>query len=138
MCVGGYCPDHVHVKHEAAKRYEASRPNAAKRGYGPKWRKARDEFIAQNPLCIDPDALHLGILEPTYQVDHKIPHKGDPKLFWNRRNWQPLCQRCGAHKSAVEAGGRAYSETKQVQLMGGSIGDDGRIVGPPRTRNVPR
>ncbi len=27
-------------------------------------------------------------------VDHKIPHKGDQKLFWDRDNWQPLCKAC--------------------------------------------
>lgn len=131
MCVGGYCPAHLHLKDAAAKRYEASRPNAAQRLYGPKWKRARVEFIAENPLCCDPDQLHVGRLEPTYQVDHIKAHKGDPKLFWNRRNWQPLCQTCGAHKSAVEAGGRAYSEAKQLQSMGGGIGDDGRIQSVP-------
>lgn len=25
-------------------------------------------------------------------VDHIKPHRGDQKLFWDRRNWQPLCE----------------------------------------------
>lgn len=25
-------------------------------------------------------------------VDHIIPHRGDQKLFWDRGNWQPLCE----------------------------------------------
>ena len=25
-------------------------------------------------------------------VDHIIPHRGDQKLFWDRSNWQPLCE----------------------------------------------
>ena len=23
-------------------------------------------------------------------VDHIIPHRGDMKLFWDRKNWQPM------------------------------------------------
>ena len=25
-------------------------------------------------------------------VDHKIPHKGDQRLFWDPANWQSLCK----------------------------------------------
>ena len=25
-------------------------------------------------------------------VDHIKPHRGDKKLFWDRGNWQPLCE----------------------------------------------
>ena len=25
-------------------------------------------------------------------VDHIKPHRGDHKLFWDRSNWQPLCE----------------------------------------------
>lgn len=25
-------------------------------------------------------------------VDHIVPHRGDQKLFWDRGNWQPLCE----------------------------------------------
>ena len=28
----------------------------------------------------------------TTVVDHIIPHRGDQKLFWDRSNWQPLCE----------------------------------------------
>lgn len=24
-------------------------------------------------------------------IDHITPHKGDQKLFWDRKNWQVLC-----------------------------------------------
>jgi 5-methylcytosine-specific restriction endonuclease McrA len=27
-------------------------------------------------------------------VDHIIPHKGDKALFWDEKNWQPLCKYC--------------------------------------------
>lgn len=36
------------------------------------------------------------------QVDHVVPHRGDPVLFWDvLNNWQSLCARCGARKSAA-------------------------------------
>ena len=27
-------------------------------------------------------------------LDHIVPHKGDMKVFWDRANWQGLCDRC--------------------------------------------
>ena len=33
----------------------------------------------------------IGVQTPACVVDHIIPHRGDSKLFWNRRNWQSLC-----------------------------------------------
>jgi len=33
-------------------------------------------------------------------VDHIIPHKGDMDLFWNKANWQSLCERHHNIKSA--------------------------------------
>lgn len=37
--------------------------------------------------------MHLasGVEVAATVVDHKIPHRGDSKLFWDRSNWQPLC-----------------------------------------------
>ena len=34
-------------------------------------------------------------------VDHIMPHKGNMALFWNRANWQPLCNHC--HSQAKQA-----------------------------------
>ncbi|HEX9813297.1 MAG TPA: hypothetical protein VGA88_14575 [Burkholderiales bacterium] len=31
---------------------------------------------------------------PARNVDHKIPHNGDPVLFWDESNWQGLCDNC--------------------------------------------
>ncbi|WP_233882799.1 HNH endonuclease [Brevibacillus laterosporus] len=35
-------------------------------------------------------------------VDHIVPHKGDKTLFWDRKNWQPLCEQCHNRKTARE------------------------------------
>ena len=35
-------------------------------------------------------------------VDHIVPHRGDPKLFWDTDNWQALCKQCHDHKTMTE------------------------------------
>jgi len=65
---------------------------AAQRGYGSRWRKARETYLRRNPLCVY--CQKEGRIEVATVVDHKIPHKGDQKLFWDRDNWQPLCKAC--------------------------------------------
>lgn len=42
---------------------------------------------------------------PATVVDHKTPHKGDPVLFWDEANWQPLCAPHHNQKTASEDGG---------------------------------
>lgn len=86
---------------------------AAQRGYGSRWRKARETYLRRNPLCAY--CQKEGRIEAATVVDHKIPHKGDQKLFWNRDNWQPLCKPChdsvkrreehGSHLPAIGADG---------------------------------
>ena len=37
-------------------------------------------------------------------VDHKVAHKGDMKLFWDRANWQPMCRSCNSRKAVQQEG----------------------------------
>jgi len=39
-------------------------------------------------------------------VDHITPHKGDNDLFWDRANWQSLCESCHNRKTAADDMGR--------------------------------
>jgi 5-methylcytosine-specific restriction protein A len=40
---------------------------------------------------------------PTQVVDHITPHNGDPVLFNDPDNWQPLCSEChDTHKRIIE------------------------------------
>jgi 5-methylcytosine-specific restriction endonuclease McrA len=57
-----------------------------------RWRKARAWYLYQHPLC----ALceRVGKDTPATVVDHIKPHCGDPALFWDASNWQPLCASC--------------------------------------------
>lgn len=77
--------------------------SARKRGYTWQWEKARAAFLAEHPLCRrcgDASVVTLARI-----VDHITPHGGDPGLFWDRSNWQPLCKRCHDVKTATEDGG---------------------------------
>jgi 5-methylcytosine-specific restriction enzyme A len=108
-----YCADHAAAQDAAAaaqtRDYDRARGTATQRGYGAQWRKRRDLFLDLYPLCgMRPDGRapvlsHChddGRLTPAYQVDHVVPHRGDPALFWDEQgNWQALCQDCGIRKT---------------------------------------
>ena len=76
-------------------RFDQKRPSARARGYTREWDTARLEYLGRHPDC-----RTCG--KPASLVDHITPHKGDPVLFWDRTNWQPLCTPC-------------HSRTKQRQ-----------------------
>lgn len=74
---------------------------AARRLYNdPKWKAARLVHLRANSICADCD--ELGVVEAATDVDHITPHKGDRKLFWDRKNWQSLCHSCHSRKTARE------------------------------------
>lgn len=94
-----YCPEH---ERQTRRDYDRQRGSAASRGYDRRWRKAREWFLRRNPLCVE--CLRNGILTPATVVDHVIPHRGDPTLFWDQTNWQALCKPCHDRKTALEDG----------------------------------
>ena len=81
---------------------------STERGYGYKWQKAREAYLKERPFCVYclraavipastmleemQGCISKGIAFPYAQVvDHKTPHRGDERLFWDRENWQGLC-----------------------------------------------
>jgi len=80
------CPQQLERERQRKARHDLNRPSARERGYDAKWEKARRLFLREHPLC------QCGAEATT--VDHRIPHRGDRQLFWNRANWQPLCTHC--------------------------------------------
>lgn len=110
------------------------RGKTAERGYGGKWQRARLTFLAENPLCVMCEAaglLNAGTLRMDGStetiprrlglvVDHITPHRGDQRLFWDRKNWQALCH---DHHDIVKAREERGSTTK------GAVGLDGRPIG---------
>lgn len=97
----GRCPAH-------AKRYDRQRGTFRQRGYTSQWDRLAAAFKVDYPLCgMRPNRLppvmsrchDEGRETMAYQVDHVVPHRGDPALLWNVNNLQALCASCGAAKS---------------------------------------
>jgi 5-methylcytosine-specific restriction enzyme A len=95
----GRCETH---KRQQRKAIDARRGTAAQRGYDSNWKAARDWYLRNHPLCVICQAN--GIITAAQVVDHIKPHKGDHKLFWDRDNWQALCESCHNSKTAREDG----------------------------------
>jgi 5-methylcytosine-specific restriction protein A len=85
---------------EVKRTLDRQRPSAGRRGYGPRWRRARASFLARHPLCVRCQAA--GCLEPSTTVDHIVPHRGNQQLFWDEANWAAMCKRCHDAKTARE------------------------------------
>src|SRR3989338_1364832 len=88
---GVRCP--CKVARDAA--YEQARGSASERGYDARWRKESKAFLAAlgAPLCA------CGCGRPADMVDHRIAHKGDMSVFWDRSNWQPMRRGCNSRKA---------------------------------------
>jgi len=71
---------------------------------GRPWRKARALYLQQHPLCEYCEARD--IVEAAVLVDHKIPHRDDVRLFWDRSNWAACCRPChDGFKRRIEQSG---------------------------------
>jgi len=81
-------------------------------GYTDEWLARAADYRKRNPLCVM--CLKRGIVRPCQCVDHIIPHKGDPVLFWDENNWQSLCNPChnGPKRREEEAARRAQLEAR--------------------------
>lgn len=81
--------------------WRAAGASSSERGYDHRWRKERNEYLRLNPLCVMCDAE--GRIKAATVVDHKIPHRGDMVLFWDKSNWQSLCKKHhDSHKQRIE------------------------------------
>lgn len=50
-------------------------------------------LFERNETDINAYAPYINVLSNSVTVvDHIVPHRGDQKLFWDRSNWQPLCE----------------------------------------------
>ena len=85
-----YCDQH-------ANQHIGDRANAYERGYSSQWQKARKQFLAKNPLCAECERTEK--FTQATVVDHIKPHRGDKMLFWDEKNWQPLCKKCHDRKT---------------------------------------
>jgi len=58
-----------------------------------RWRHPRHGLralcLARDRLCVE--CRRAGVVAVSTEVDHVIPHRGDPVLFWDLGNVQGLC-----------------------------------------------
>jgi 5-methylcytosine-specific restriction protein A len=101
---------------------DKARASAHARGYGRRWQKTSAGFLLAHPLCSDPYGLHGNAPRAAEVTDHIIPHRGNMGLFWDPKNWQPLCRVCHNRKTAREDGGFGRSMKKAEVIV---------VCGPP-------
>ena len=92
-------PCHAAVRQIADQR----RGSARQRGYTGEWEKARLAYLREHPLCRICEGK--GRVVSAAVVDHVVPHRGHPGMFWDQQNWQALCKPCHDIKTAKEDGG---------------------------------
>lgn len=93
----GRCPEHARTKRQHERRFQTGETayNSAR------WIYETRQFKAEHPYCVNANHdPHCTLL--TDVTDHRVPHRGDPVLFWDRANWQPMCLSCHARKTATE------------------------------------
>ncbi|MFP3554226.1 HNH endonuclease [Paraburkholderia sp. SIMBA_049] len=114
----GLCPDHLRT---ARRRTDEQRGTAAERGYGARWRAAREAYLRQHPLCQCDECTAQGRLLPASVVDHRIPHRGDKRLFWDQSNWQSMSKTCHDRKTATADGGFGNVSRRARPVRGASM-----------------
>jgi len=91
------------------QRPSDSRASSRDRGYTHHWESARLSHLAEHPLCAE--CLAEGRVVEATVVDHIRPHKRDRELFWDRSNWQSLCEPHHNRKTATRDGGFGRAPT---------------------------
>jgi 5-methylcytosine-specific restriction enzyme A len=102
----GRCPEHATAHERGRRQSETWRKVKGARGgqvdiyTTSRWREARARFLARHPLCVTCE--REGRVEAASAVDHRIPHRGDMRLFWDASNWDALCATHHSRKTAGE------------------------------------
>lgn len=98
------CPELTTDGWCAAHRPPASdsRPSAARRGYGRRWRQLRRMVLARHPLCADPFGDHAATRQVVAATDvhHIIARRDGGRDL--ARNLQSLCHSCHSRVTAME------------------------------------
>ena len=66
----------------------------------PRWQSMRAAQLTREPWCLD--CLKQDNYIFATEVDHVIPHNGDPQLFFDANNLQSLCKQHHSSKTASE------------------------------------
>lgn len=107
----GYCPRHQKAKRDVERRYYSGPPLLPPPpsryypsiNYGRRWQKLAKTHLAAHPFCVDCVAGGNPIGLAT-DADHRIPHRGDPALFWDPENLDSRCKEHHSAKTAREVG----------------------------------
>ena len=75
-------------------------PNVKKLYNSPQWQSLRKAQLTKDPWCAD--CLERGEYVFATEVDHIVPHDGDPQLFFDPKNLQSLCKPDHSSKTASE------------------------------------
>jgi len=86
----GYC--HAHYMDRPRGEY-AGNLNPANRMF----RCLRHSYLIRHPFC------NQCKVKPATELDHIVPHRGNPNLFWAQNNWQGLCIKCHGRKTLSES-----------------------------------
>lgn len=74
---------------ETDKYPRLSGSSISNNGHGSRWQKESKMFLQHHPLCIE--CRKKGLFVKAMMVGNIFMHQGDPDLFWDHSNWQPLC-----------------------------------------------
>ena len=92
----GWCPAHkpkVTRKESAAWHYLYTDPRYH-------WAERRTDQLIRDPFCRE--CAKRGLRVPATDVDHIKAHRGNWKLFTDRKNLQSLCHACHSRKTMAE------------------------------------
>jgi 5-methylcytosine-specific restriction enzyme A len=88
-CAVSTCPERVPCPvHGAALAPLGKRWYHVARWRHPVW-GLRAIALRRHPICVE--CKRAGRVVVSTEVDHVVPHRGDPRLFWNADNLQGLC-----------------------------------------------
>ncbi len=84
----------------SSSSWRAGKEGSTSRGYGYRWQQYRTRYLSEHPLCVKCAERKLVVAATV--VDHKVPHQGDMRLFWEETNHQALCKPCHDSDKARE------------------------------------
>ena len=96
-------PPCLNTRPRGASSTDASRPSAAKRGYGSKWQRTRAAKLAQDPMC--EDCAAAGLTTAANEVDHIDGMGPNGERGHDLDNLRSLCKPCHARKTVLCDGG---------------------------------
>lgn len=98
LCLEPRCPNlgaykgrcKVHARIQERTRYNAE---TRKWYYTDAWKTLRQIVLGNQPVCVECK------VQPSTEVDHITPHRGNYAMFFNLSNLQGMCTTCHGRKT---------------------------------------